>query len=119
MGPLFLNAYIYDLFFEVRDSEYASFADDTNPYTFLSDMIPILEKFEKGIQGMSDWFSENFVKANVDKCHPIASSKVPVDIPISDSKGTSESRVKRLGIHIDNRLKFEYHVSKLCKKVKN
>ena len=116
MGPLFLNAYIYDLFLEVRDSEYASSADDTTPYTFLPDMIPILEKFEKGIQSMSDWFSENFVKANADKCHLIASSKVPVDIQISDIKVTSESRVKLLGIHIDNRLNFDYHVSQLCKK---
>ena len=65
---------------------------------------------------MFDWFSENFLKANADKCHLIASSKVPVDIQISDIKVTSESRVKLLGIHIDNRLNFDYHVSQLCKK---
>ena len=82
----------------------------------LTEMIPILEKLEKGIQSMFDWFSENFLKANADKCHLIASSKVPVDIQISDIKVTSESRVKLLGIHIDNRLNFDYHVSQLCKK---
>ena len=65
---------------------------------------------------MFDWFSENFLKANAGKCHLIASSKVPVDIQISDIKVTSESRVKLLGIHIDNRLNFDYHVSQLCKK---
>ena len=79
-------------------------------------MIPILEKLEKGIQSMFDWFLENVLKANADKCHLIASSKVPVDIQISDIKVTSESRVKLLGIHIDNRLNFDYHVSQLCKK---
>ena len=65
---------------------------------------------------MFDWFSETFLRANADKCHLTASSKVPVDIQISDIKVTSESRVKRLGIHIDNRLNFDYHVSQLCKK---
>ena len=45
-----------------------------------------------------------------DKCHLIAISKVPVDIQISDIKVTSKFRVKLLGIHIDNRLNFDYHV---------
>ena len=65
---------------------------------------------------MFDWFSENFLKANADKCHLIPSSKVPVDTQISDIKVASESKVKLLGIHIDNRLNFDYHVSQRCKK---
>ena len=52
LGPLLFNAYIFDLFFEVRDLEHASFADDTALYTCLPEMIPKLEKLEKGIQSM-------------------------------------------------------------------
>ena len=62
---------------------------------------------------MFDWFLEKFLKTNADKCHLIASSKVPVNIQISNIKVTSESRVKFLGIHVDNRLNFDYHVSQL------
>ena len=107
-----------DLFFEVRGLEYASFADDTTPYSFADDttsysfaddttpysfaddtipysclpeMIHILEKLEKGIQSMLDLFSENFSKASAYKCHLNASSKVPIDIQISDIKVTTES----------------------------
>ena len=116
LGPLLSNAYICDLFFEVRDLEYPSFADDTTPYSCLPEMIPIFEKLEKGILSMFDWFSETFLKANADKCHLIASSKVPADIQISDIKVTNESTVRLLGIHIHNRLNFDYHVSQLCKK---
>ena len=65
---------------------------------------------------MFDWFSENFLRANADKCDLIGSSKVPVDIQISNIKVTSESGVTFLGIHKDNRLNFHYHVSQLCKK---
>ena len=31
---------------------------------------------------MFDWFSENVLKVNADKCHLIASSEVPVEIQI-------------------------------------
>ena len=65
---------------------------------------------------MFDLFSKNFLKANADKCQVIASSKIPVDIQVSDINVNSESRVKFLGIHVDNRFNFDYHVSQLCKK---
>ena len=116
MRPLLLNAYLCDLFFDVRDSEYASFADDTTLYICLPEMITILEKLEKGIQNMFDWFSENFLKTNADKYHLIVSSKVPVDTQMCNIKVTNESRVILLDIDIDNRLDFDYHVSRLCKK---
>ena len=63
---------------------------------------------------MFDWFSENFLKSDADKCHLI--KRLLVDIQISDIKTTSESRVKLLGIYIGNRLNFDYHVSHLVRK---
>ena len=39
LGPLLFNAYVCDLFFEARDLEYASFADDTTLYSCLPEMI--------------------------------------------------------------------------------
>ena len=62
---------------------------------------------------MFDWSSENFLKAN-----PDVSTKAPVDTQIFNIKVTSESRVRLLGIHIDNRLNFDYHGSQLCKKAR-
>ena len=57
---------------------------------------------------MFDWLSENFLKANADKWHLIAGSKLLIDIQITNIKVTSESRVKLLGIHVDYRLNFDY-----------
>ena len=64
---------------------------------------------------MFDWFPENFLKGNADKCHLIPSSNVPVDIQISNIKVTSEARVIQID-NIDNRLNFDYNFSQLCKK---
>ena len=55
------------------------------------------------MQSMFDRLSENFLKANADKCSLIAGSKVLIDAQISNIKVTSESSVKILGIHIDNK----------------
>ena len=65
---------------------------------------------------MTTWFSENVLEGSTDKCHLIASSKVSIDIQISDIKLTSESKVKLLGFYVDNILNFGYHVSQLWKK---
>ena len=43
LGALLFYNYICDLSFEERDLEYASFADDTTPYTFLPEIIPTLK----------------------------------------------------------------------------
>ena len=89
MGPLLFSAYICDLFFKARDLEYVSFTDDITPCSCLPEMIHVLEKLEKGTQSMFDWFSGNYLKANADKYHLIASSKVLVDIQIFNIKVTS------------------------------
>ena len=59
---------------------------------------------------------KNFLKGNADKCHLITSSKTPVGIEVANVTIMSEEKVKVLGIHIDNRLNFDYHISQLCKK---
>ena len=46
----------------------------------------------------------------------ITSSKTPVGIEVSSVTMMSEEKVKLLGIHIDNRLNFDYHISQHCKK---
>ena len=116
LGPLLFNAYICDLFYDIDDLDFASFADDNTPYSCLSDMISVLGQLKGGIDKIFDWFKKNFLKGNADKCHLITSSKTPVGIEVANMTIMSEEKVKLLGIHIDNRLNFDYHISQLCKK---
>ena len=59
---------------------------------------------------------KKFLKENADKCHLITSSKTPAGIEVASMTIMSEEKVKLLGIHIDNRLNFDYHISQLYKK---
>ena len=64
---------------------------------------------------MTGFININFLKVNADKYHLIISSKTPVGIEVSNITIISEEKIKLLGIYIDNRLKFDYHISQLCK----
>ena len=56
LRPLLFNAYICDLFYDIDDPDFASFADDNTPYSCLSDMISVLGQLKKGIEKIFDWF---------------------------------------------------------------
>ena len=102
---------ICDLFYGIDDLDFASFANDNTPYSCLADMISVLGHFEGGIDKIFNWFKKKFLKGNDNKCHLITSSKTPVGIEVSNITIMSEEKVKLLGIHIDNRLNFDYHIS--------
>ena len=117
LGPLLFNAYICDLFYGIDDLDFASFANDNTPYSCLADMISVLGHFEGGIDKIFNWFKKKFLKGNDNKCHLITSSKTPVGIEVSNITIMSEEKVKLLGIHVDNRLNFDYHSVKSAKRL--
>ena len=58
-GPLFFNDYICDLFYDIDDLDFASFADDNTPYFCLSVMISILVQLKGGIDKLFYWLKKN------------------------------------------------------------
>ena len=65
------------------------------------------------------WYADNFMKLNADKCHILVLGQRyddPVTVKIRNSKVINGSEEKLLGVHIDSRLSFNHHVSKLCQK---
>ena len=62
------------------------------------------------------WFSVNHLVANAGKCHLLTSSNLPVDIRITNTKISNVERVKLLGVNLECRLNFNYHLNTLLKK---
>ena len=58
----------------------------------------------------------NYLKVNRDKSQILLTSKDEASIKIDDTDIKSSSSKKLLGVSIDNKLNFNDHVSKLCKK---
>ena len=63
-----------------------------------------------------EWFQNNRLKSNAGKSNLITSCTSPVEFQSENTIVSSVNRVKLLLVHIDGRLDFNYHVSRICKK---
>ena len=82
----FINIYICDMFFEtLANIDSAGYADDNNPYTYSSNIKNVLGNLQGALEKMFHGFSTNKLVANARKCHLLTSSKMPVEIHISNT----------------------------------
>ena len=116
LGPLLFNIHMCDLFFVGESVDIASYADDTTPYVCLDDIDLTIEKLEVKANDIFQWFNENTMKANADKCHLLITINEGRNISIGGEKIQNRKSEKLLGVTIDNKLSFTEHVQKICDK---
>ena len=94
-----------------------NYADDTTPYDAGTTMDTLLNSSEKDTKILIKWFRDNYFHLNADTCHLLMSHhSKDILINVEDEIIECGSSVKLLGVTIDNKLNFDQHVSKLCKK---
>ena len=75
--------------------------------------------FENESLNLISWFEKNFMKANPEKFQAICVGKKSNDniksFTIGDTDITCDDNVTLLGINIDFMLKFDDHVSDICR----
>ena len=116
MDPLLFNIYICDIFFDIIECDIASYVGHNTPYNFDFDLDNVISNLEKSTNSLLNWFRENHMKANADKCHPLVSSDKSCTAKIEDFSIKNSTREKLLGVKFDSKLSFENHVTSLCKK---
>ena len=116
-GPLFFNIYLNDVFYFVNKCDITNYADDTTPYAVGTTKDTHLISLEKDTKILIKWFRDNYFQLNADKCHLLISNhSKDILINVEDEIIECSSSVKLLGVTIDNKLNFDEHVSKICKK---
>ena len=105
-----------DFFFVSKSTDIASYADDKTPYVCLKDMDLIIENPELKANYIFQWFNENAMKANADKCHLLITTNEERNISIEGEKIQNSKSKKLLGVTIDNKLSFTEHVNKIFDK---
>ena len=123
LGSILFNVFVNDLFFFIKDAELENFADGNTIYIGRKDLTKLLEILRKECETAISWFKTNkiIVKQNKFQSMVISSKKdlSKSALNINGVELNMESSVKLLVIEIDNKLKFEIHISNICKKASN
>ena len=61
--------FLADLFFVVNNIEIASYADDNTPYMIADNVDDLTTSLEQASNGLFEWFKNNLLKSNANKCH--------------------------------------------------
>ena len=116
-GSLLSNLFLCNLFLLVEEANIISYADGNTPYVRSENVDVAQEKLEEVVKVLFEWFSNNFLKANADKCHLILSTDKPFSINVENEFIKSSNNNKLLGINLNNRLGFNTHVTNTCNPV--
>ena len=118
LGPLLFNIYLNDLFMFVTDCKICNYADDTTIYVCDDNHENVINKLKTETLLISEWFRNNYMKLNDDKCHLMIFGEKSNDLSIKIGSTTiTESREEKLlGVTLDKQLSFKTHVQSLCKK---
>ena len=59
----------------MKEASFASYADDNTPYVTAENIDEVIKSLEKDSIKLFQWFSDNQMKANYNKCHLLVSGK--------------------------------------------
>ena len=119
LGPLLFNIFMNDLVYAVKQSRLSAYADDTQIYFAASTPEKVEEVINADLAHVDQWYEQNGMRRNTSKYQAIVMGKTQVKpqfhcediaIPITED-------LEMLGVTVDDKMKFEKHIGKMCRKV--
>ena len=107
-------------FYSLSTSIMANYADDCSPYEFSNSIDDVIIKLQNDSKCLINWYESNYLKVNADKWHLLLSVTCDdLSIKIGTETISNSTEEKILGVYFDNKLNFNIHIRKLCKKSKS
>ena len=124
LGPVFFNLSINDLFFFIEKASMHNFADDNTLSAWGETVSKLIDTLESESNIANDWFTKSEMIINPDKFQAIILDKKKsnlTNIPLTVDNQTIKSvpSVELLGIHLDDKLNFNLHISNICRSAAN
>ena len=108
LGPLLFNIFVCDMFLMLEHTYFASYADDNTPYTVNENTKEVIQTLEQIFKPRLQWFKDNQMKLNPNKCHLILSGKENRGINVGNVFIKSSQNEKLLGAFFDEKTTFGY-----------
>ena len=119
VGPLLFLIYINDITSSSKLLSYVLFADDSNLFYSHKNIVTLVNIINIELRSVSDWIKSNKLSLNLKKTTCMLFSNkhtvLPIDICIDNMVINLTNSVKFLGLYIDNKLSWKYHIDYLCK----
>ena len=116
LDPLLFNIFLADLFFILNDADIARYVDDNIPYVIADGINVVITSLEKASKALFEWFENNLIKSNADKCNLLVSSTDAVNLRVSEYYIKNSECEKLLGVKFGNKLTFKKHITDICRK---
>ena len=84
----------------------ANYADDNTPYVIADNIDDLIKSFEGVSTALIQWFDNNILKSNADKCHLVISSNESVTLHVGEYDIKNSKCEKLLGVKLAWKLKF-------------
>ena len=107
------------MFLFCNDIDFANTADDNTPYCIGKPPEEVISQLEKSSKSIFEWFENNDLKGNPNKCHLLLRKNDNFEPNINENRISNTRFEKPLGVIFDNQLNFTHHISKVCKTASN
>ena len=115
----FFNIFINDLPRATDFTILSTYADDTQIFYAGDNVTDVEQAINSDLGKTDEWYEENEMRRNHDKYNAMIMRKTSRD-PAFKCEGASiplVEEVELLGVTVDNKLKFESQIKKICGKV--
>ena len=96
-----------DMFLILKARYFTGYTDDKTPFVVRDNIADVIKALEEIGENQVNWFSNNEMKLNTDKCHLLLNSQEPNTLKIDDLHINNSLSEKLLGITFDCKLKFQ------------
>ena len=127
LGPHLFNIFINDLFYNIKKTKIAAYAEDKQLYFSNADARIVQRTLHSELAVVSSWITDNGLLLNAKKCESLIFRRInpqhnqtvedKISFSVDGASIEPSTTCKLLGVHIDERLNFNNHVASICKKI--